>query len=363
MRFLFVLDSYKIGGAERQAFKLASSLLDVGHEVGFVALTEEGKLSSLLDKTGIEHSLLELGLNFGKFNFPRIKNSLKKSISLFKPDVVLPYTYWPNLLSNLVWKKTTAKLCFWNQRDEIPFLNKKLEEKALSKTSFVVANSKGGRDHLKENFPFLDNISVIRNGISMDASYESNWESILSKAKNEVSVVMIANLQYRKDHNAVLEAWKHVVEINKELNIEPKLYFAGRFAGTHDQLKAKCFDLKFTNEVQFLGGVDDVKGLLEQMDLAVFASFHEGSPNGILEPMSVGLAVVANRIAGNIEALGAENEGLVDSANRDQLVNKLNLLIKDTTKRKVLGDHNKNRIISDFGVENLKNQYLKLCKV
>ena len=33
------------------------------------------------------------------------------------PDVLLPYTWFPNVLCGLVWRFTGARVCVWNQRD------------------------------------------------------------------------------------------------------------------------------------------------------------------------------------------------------------------------------------------------------
>ena len=365
MRFLFVLDSYNLGGAERQAYMLAISLLDRSHKVMFIALTTDGSLSVMLDKKNIEHSLLGIEHNFGKLNFPKISHKVKKAMNSYKPDVVLPYTFWPNVLCGLNWKKTTAKTCVWNQRDEIPFFNQSQELKALKKVSAIVANSKGGKSHVESIYPSQQGrIQIIHNGVRLaNSTVEPGyWEKELEKESNVVSVVMIANLQRRKDHTALLDAWKVVIDHYKDQQIVPRLYLAGRFAGTQDALKARCFDMNFTKEVKFLGEVADVKGLLEMMDMAVFASFHEGCPNGVLEPMSLGLAVVANDIAGNKEALGDGNKGLFTSGDLAKFSLKLIELISNKTQRDAIGQINKQRIKDEFDVANLTDQYTKLCK-
>ncbi|MEL7501850.1 MAG: glycosyltransferase family 4 protein, partial [Cyanobacteria bacterium J06554_6] len=41
-------------------------------------------------------------------------------------------------------------------------------------------------------------------------------------------------------------------------------------------------------------------------DLSVFSSAKEGVPNGILEPMAAGKAIVASKITGNRQALGEQ---------------------------------------------------------
>lgn len=365
MRIAFVLESFNIGGAERQAYNLACSFQSLGHEVTMVALTKDGKLSYLLEENRIHSVVLGAKTNYGKLNFFKLKKLLKNTLKSQSPDAILPYTYWPNLITNLVWKKTGAKVSFWNQRDEIPFDRVDLASKAILNATYIVANSDGGRLHLTDSFQSLDLASthVIRNGVKLPKQTEDNeyWLKKLGKRKNQISVVMVANLQYRKNHKIVLDSWRKVVDHFQDHQIFPKLYLAGRFDDMVYKLKGHCFDLMFTNEVSFLGGVDDVRGLLERMDLGVFASFHEGSPNGILEPMYMGLPVIANRIKGNIEVLGAENPGLVRSDDVEQLSEKLISFIKDEMLRETVGEVNFDRVKNEFSIENVTAKYLKLC--
>lgn len=366
MKFLIVLDSFNIGGAERQSWNLAMSLKSKGHEVQFIALTEDGNLRSHLEKENVPFQILGIDLNFGKINFPKSLMKLRKAIKSVAPDIIFPYTYWPNIMAAHVWKYTGAKKCFWNQRDEFPFQGVSQERKAIAKASVIVANSEGGKAHLEKAFGLpADKVKVIHNGVQLSAPMESTatWKSKLGLTEDTFAAVMVANLQRRKNHPTLVKAWKKVVDQAAEKGLKkPVLLLAGRFAGKHFELKALAFDLGFTTEIQFLDEVKDLAGLMSACDISVFSSFHEGCPNGVLEPMAAGLAVVANNIQGCQEALGANYSALVESDNEDAFAAKILELMQNETLRNDLGAANKQRINAEFSIEHMTNQYLKYAQ-
>ena len=62
--------------------------------------------------------------------------------------------------------------------------------------------------------------------------------------------------------------------------------------------------LELGAHVHFLGPVDDVGALLAELDLGVLSPREEACPNGVLECMAAGLAVVGTDNDGIREVLG-----------------------------------------------------------
>lgn len=98
------------------------------------------------------------------------------------------------------------------------------------------------------------------------------------------------------------------------------------------------------SHVRFLGHQDDVADQLAASDIAVLTSVKEGLPRGLMEPMAIGLPVVATDVKGNCEVVvDGECGFLVPLDDDDALARKLALLIDDPVLRARVGEKGKRR--------------------
>ena len=96
-RILFVLRSFQLGGAERQVALLANHFSALGsYRVGVLSLKGQGRVSSLLEDE------VDVGtLNpDGKGRVGRLvaMSRFLLRLRLFRADILLPFTDWPNKL-------------------------------------------------------------------------------------------------------------------------------------------------------------------------------------------------------------------------------------------------------------------------
>lgn len=310
LNIILVFGNLELGGAERQGLHLAQYLQErCGAHVQIWGLSNRpGKLSVLCEKSNIP---------WRSFSFPlsRVKALLylallARSFRKEKPDILLPYTYFPNVVCGLVWKYTGARLCVWNQRDEALNLNTTFWQKAaVASLSRFIANSSNAKDALVTLYQLReDSVRVIHNGISLPPPAESRevWRKRLQLSPETFAACMVANIHQDKDHVTLLKAWRAVMDMTKQEQTAPVLLLAGRCHEYADKVKTLASDLDLANNVRFIGEVDDVSGLLHAVELCVHSSKSEGLPNGVLEAMSIGLPVVGTDIAGLREAVGEE---------------------------------------------------------
>ena len=174
---------------------------------------------------------------------------------------------------------------------------------------------------------------------------------------------MIANVTNRKDHETLLKAWKIVIQDCKIKNLElPFLILAGRKAETYDKLRLLAFDLNLSNHIALLGVLNPVQDVISQSLFCVFSSNLEGCPNGVLECMEQGKAVIATNISGVVQALGNkyDNDCLSEPTNAEDLASKIISLYERPSLLVEIGQYNKQRINTDFSVKKMAEAHLEL---
>jgi len=164
---------------------------------------------------------------------------------------------------------------------------------------------------------------------------------------------MVANLHGYKDHATLLNAWRVVVD-HLQTGSTPTLLLAGTPENTALTLKAQAFDLELGRSVRFLGAVEDVSGLLLASDCCVFSSQFEGVPNGVLEGMAAGLAVVATDIPGIREAVGDSRCAiLTPPGDAERMAEAILEVARNPAQARAMGRAGQERIRQEFTPEKM----------
>ncbi|MEQ8561495.1 MAG: hypothetical protein RID18_08305, partial [Cytophagales bacterium] len=202
-----IIQSLSIGGAEKQALMLADGLASTSNfQITLVTL----ETTELQWNQYERHPHITTLLAPYRHTASRLGKLLVLLRVLFffrqlKADVLIPFTYYPNLFSSLLWKLSGAKAGFWNQRDlGVHFVVDRITQLALKCPTAFISNSDGGKYFLKSQLKKITKpIYVIKNGIKID-------ESILLKSLpvgNQFKLVMVGNLHKNKDHITLIRAW------------------------------------------------------------------------------------------------------------------------------------------------------------
>ncbi len=359
---LIAITKFDAGGAERQAGYLAEGLMAKGYKVTILAF---GKTEGLSYKrfnaagltclaTGFREKLI---LTEGRGLKARLlclkyRRKLVLLVKKLKVDVIIPFTYAPNVIYGQLWKKMDAKACYWNQRDEgRGFLGRPFELKALANCISIISNSIEGVQFLTRYTN--RQISIIRNGVEIPSRQVDTIEVI-----DEFKVVMVANLHYYKDHMTLLKAWKLFMEQSPKA----RLILVGKEGDAYQELVEYVADHQLYGSVDFVGLVDQVSTILASCHLGVFSSDTEGVPNGILECMAVGLPVIATEGLGSQEALGDHYPFYVGSGDVITWSRKINELYLNPELRRNIGNQNFERVSTHFSLSQMIEQYQELIE-
>lgn len=355
-RVVFVLGNLELGGAERQALILAKHLVEQEQAVVEVwGFNTTGPVAELCERHGIASRVVPFPLHADRVKQEAAMNDLAALLRDVRPDILLPYTTLPNVVCGLLWETTGAGLCVWNQRDEgIIAFDPKWEHEAARRTPLFIANSQGGARFLTGKLNVdAEKVRVIPNGVSTSPPQLDRraWRERLEIDESSFVACMIANLHANKDHATLLQAWRLVVNA---LDRNAVLVLAGRHYGAYQSLVDLTSELGIERNVRFTGQVVDVSGLLSAADIGVFSSRSEGCPNGVLECMAAGLAVVATDIAGIREVVGESGlEFLVPVGNAERFAAQIVRLENDPESRSALGAQNQKRIAAEYTAERM----------
>jgi glycosyltransferase involved in cell wall biosynthesis len=365
-RILIVLGSLDLGGSERQAIMLARHLQhDLGATVEVWGSCNPGRATQLCDEYQIPWRIVGYGVWGGMMqNWWRILVFIYQA-RRFQPDIILGFNTMPNMVCGLSWRFTGSRSFFWNQRDDgINRISPRVEKLAARLTPSFIANSPISADFVSREFDVRSaQITIIPNGVQLPAPRLTRvqWRQRLSLSNDDFVAVMVANLHYHKDHDALVRAWRIVCDRWTNKAAMPCLLLAGRYDTEGGRLTEIIEDLDLRKEVRLLGPVKDVAGLLSASDICVHSSKTEGCPNGLLEAMAAGLPVIGTDIPGIRFALSdSALDNLVPPGNPEQLAQKILNLVADPIKRQQFAETSRTIASDRFSPSRMHEAFSKI---
>jgi glycosyltransferase involved in cell wall biosynthesis len=185
-----------------------------------------------------------------------------------------------------------------------------------------------------------DRISVIHNGVSpqfrpVPQESAAAW---LLRHKDVAwpFVLTVGDLQPRKNHVGLIQAFERVIRARPEL--PHRLVFAGKDTWFSPTVRAAAKASSVADRIIFLGFVsdEDLGHYYSACDVFVFPSFYEGFGIPILEAMACGRAVACSNTSAMPEV--ADSAALLfDPHNIEQMARAMNDLLIDPQLRARMG--------------------------
>ncbi len=365
MKILMVITSLNVGGAERQVVDLADKLVERGHIVKIVYLT--GRAAIFPQNSSIE--IIPLNLIFSLNNFIKSVKKIKKIIKDFKPDIIHSHMVHANILMRLVRISVSfpVLICTAHSfKEEGKKGSLKLREFLYRITdplcNITTQVGKSGLKRYVENKVVPANkIIYLSNGIDINKfQHNETLREIMRKEMNlEKKFVWLAVGRFvpQKNYYCMLEAFKKVADKNKNV----VLLIAGG-GELENELKAAVNNFSLTDYVIFLGIRNDVERLMNMADAFVLSSDFEGFGIVLAEASLSELPIVSTNCGETSEIIKDGETGfLVPIKDPESLAKKmLEMMDLPELKRKEMGKKGREYVASQYDLEKIVNEWIKL---
>ena len=112
--------------------------------------------------------------------------------------------------------------------------------------------------------------------------------------------------------------------------------------------------------IEYFGEQQDVRPYIEQCSTFVLPSYHEGTPKTVLESMSMGRAIITTDAPGCRETvINNKNGFLVKVKDVDDLVEKMELMIKNENLSNKMGVESRKIVMQKYDVNLVNKSIMK----
>ena len=126
---------------------------------------------------------------------------------------------------------------------------------------------------------------------------------------------------------------------------------------TFAKLEHQIISANLSNNICFIGAVDNPYPLLRASNIFCLPSRTEGFSNALIEAMGCRLPCVATRVGGNPEALSEGRSGfLVESEDHEAMANALLKLLRDSTLASNMGNAGRQTVEARFSMHAMMSQ-------
>lgn len=294
-KYCFLINSLRVGGAERVCVELVNQFYREGHTVDLIVLhTKDAPLVSRLDR-GI--NIIDLNVAHARKAFSPLRKAMEKgqynSCLVFNPQltVVLVLMRWfYRRLDFVVVARNINTLSEKLKREKSirhKYLNGVLIKSLYRKADVFIAQSTGMKDDMVNTLGIPETkITTIFNPKMRELGKIEDGER--SNADRKKEILFVGSLKPQKNVSFLLDSVKRLSSIRTD--------FVLRIVGDGElrlELEEKMENLRLEDYVHFEGRSMNVSEFYTKADVMVLTSWYEGFPNVLVEALSYSVPVVS----------------------------------------------------------------------
>ncbi|NRB81596.1 MAG: glycosyltransferase [Saccharospirillaceae bacterium] len=332
IKILFILKNFsRSGGVEKVTLNLANQLLDQGHEVGLY----------IMDGTKIPTNILSqyktfIGNKGGIKGVVKYFLHLSNYINCGQYNLVISAKEQANLLNSLVslinrnFAPVYTRHCAFDVSEQDLSVNNIARLYAFyGKTrGKIVAVSDDLAKYMMTRIPKIkDKIISCPNPVVSDSLYLKASTNTNNFEINKPYMCAVGRLCEQKGFDLLLESYRFAMDENSNL---PDLIIVGEGPDLN-MLKEQCIYLGIQNNVHFTGYTTNPYFIMENSELFLLSSRHEGLPTVLIEALAIQKNIVAfDCPTGPHEILeGGKYGSLVAIGNTKGFAKSINYLLKN----------------------------------
>lgn len=369
IKILYLIDVfYDFSGAERNLFDVVTHInKETFMPYVFALKTGEGFVA--FSKAGIYSKSLNVDRIYGLKGIKTLFY-LRRFINKENIDLVVSYHESSDILATTLGILTNVKTTISSRRDlgyrlkRHHILVYKLLNRFFTK---IVSVSNAVKETIisRENVP-EDRIITIYNGVDYqrticDEKYTNDELIELGINNDKLIIGVLASFRKIKGIEYFIKAAKLISRSNQKC----QFLIIGK-SGANQEYESKLEAMIDDEDIVFINFQQNIKKIINTLDIVVSPSLSEGFSNTIIEAMAAGKPVIATNVGGNTEAVVDGETGiLVPAADEYALANAINQLITDKPLREAMGNAAQERAKKYFNlsvmIRNTELLYLYLA--
>ncbi|HZS48334.1 MAG TPA: glycosyltransferase [Blastocatellia bacterium] len=356
-KVLELIDSFRVGGSERQAVQTTRLLTQSGRfDVSVACLNNIGPLRSDIDELDLDYVPEYRLNNFYDRNTMTQARRFADYLKSQKIDIVHTHDFYTNIFGMISAAIAQVPVRIASRRESSKRrADKRLLERIAYRWSHrVIANCDEIRRQLVAEGVPAQKIVTVYNGLNLDRLRVRDFDRASALAQfnlpNDGSkrfVTIVANVRPVKDHKTFLRAAQLV------RSSVPEAYFVIAGEGELiEEMRQLARELGIGSSTFFIGRCNQVADLLALSEVCVLSSISEGFSNSILEYMAASRPVVATDVGGAREAIiDGETGYLVPAENHSLMAKHITGLLNDRERASEMGRRGRLEVEKKFSCE------------
>ena len=355
------------GGAERALYRLCKN--DETNELTVISLTKSRKYIEELKGSGINTITLD-------FNDKPIHSAFMLCMTLRKcrPAYVFTWMVHADLIGGIAAKITTESKIAWGIRSSRQSLNT-YKLTTIFATRFcaiaswfipdkIICCSLDGLEYAKSLGYHKNKLTFIANGYDEkelfpeSESLKREYKIKLVKDEDYFLFGMVARLNPQKDHSNLFKAVQILMSSqSRDFRV---LLVGNGLESTNKELRSKLIELGILNKIILLGPQNNIKAIMNALDVHVLSSATEAFPNVLAEAMLCETPCISTDVGDARIIIG--NTGLVVPSQSPRLLAEAMRTALEMRQAELskLGKDARARIVKNYSIAKMLQKFMEI---